>query len=132
MDEMLYRREPPSRRKHEPLMPDFFDDRPPWLAVPQTDLEKKFAEFHRVNPKVYEAIEKRCLTLFDLGRTRIGVAELVEELRYDPRLVTQGETFKINNSYRSFYARLLIHHHSKLASVIGIREQTSSQPKAGQ
>jgi hypothetical protein len=105
MDEILFRREPPSRRKHEPPMPDMFDPRPTWLAVPSTDLEKKFAEFHRRNPHVYAALEQRALALVDLGRTRLGIAELVEELRYDPRLTTQGDTFKLNNSHRSFYSR---------------------------
>jgi hypothetical protein len=50
---------------------------------------------------------------------------MVEELRYSPQLVTYGDhEFKMNNSYRAFYARLLIHRNPSLAGVIETRRQT--------
>lgn len=126
MDEILFSGRGNYPRKKTPTVvePDLFDEQPMWIAQPETDLERRFVEFHRRNPRVYAALEKKCLALFDSGRTRIGVAELVEDLRYEPSLKTAGDTFKLNNSYRSFYARLLIYKHSKLASIIGVREQT--------
>jgi hypothetical protein len=132
VDPILFPDKRKPRHAPPPAEPDLFDEQPAWVAVPETDLERRFVEFHRANPKVYAALEAKCLALFEQGRTRIGVAELVEDLRYDQSLKTAGDQFKINNSFRSFYARLLIYHHSKLASVIGIREQTHAQAKAAQ
>lgn len=98
---------------------------PPFLTNPVTELERRFGAFHYANPAVYGMLEELALRHYTNGRTRIGIAELVEDLRYDVRFRTQGaERFKINNSHRAFYARLLIHQHSKLASVIGVRRQT--------
>lgn len=98
---------------------------PPFLSNPVTELERRFAEFHRNNPEVYKAIEKKALDLVNVGeRRRIGIAAIIEELRYDARIQTTTSAPRLNNSHRAFYARLLIHNHSALASVIGVRRQT--------
>lgn len=89
--------------------PSLFDLDPAWLTHPSTSLEKRFAEFHRKNPLVFRRIRETAIRLVTSGRTRIGIAELAEELRYDPTLSTTGDGFKLNNSFRAFYARLLLH-----------------------
>lgn len=128
MDEILYRKNRPQPVESLPLFAGEAEIvEPTWLTSPTSALEHRFAAFHRANPHVYDAIERKAMALVTLGRTRLGIAELVEELRYDPRLVTKGEHFKLNNDYRAFYARLLIHNHSSLASIIGLREQTHAR-----
>lgn len=106
---------------------------PPFLTNPATELERRFAQFHYANPAVFAEIERKALSLADVeGRTRIGIAEIVEDIRYDVRFMTRpdqypvhgGKGFKLNNNFRAFYARLLIFRHSRLASVIGTRKQT--------
>src|SRR3954470_15226635 len=128
MDEILFSRHRPRPTQSADTLPLFSGEpegvEPTWLSNPTSSLEQRFAAFHHANPAVFIAIEKKALQLLDSGRTRIGIAELVEDLRYDNSLKTSGDQFKLNNSYRSFYARLLISQHSKLASVIGTREQT--------
>lgn len=104
---------------------------PPFLTNPVTELERRFAQFHRNNPEIFQQIERRALVLAKVGeRKRIGIAEIVEDIRYDGLTSSQGDRFKINNSFRAFYARLLIHRHSALASVIGLRRQTHYQGAA--
>jgi hypothetical protein len=106
--------------------PSLFDKDPAWLTLPYTPIERRFAEFHRANPDVYHCLEQRALEFAGRGRKRIGIAELVEELRYMPHLHTHGDQFKLNNSYRSLYARLLIHRNpTLLAGVIETRKRTS-------
>ena len=107
-----------------PLFAVATSDDPGFLTNPATDLERRFAEFHYGNPQVFAEIERKALSLVDVeGRSRIGIAEIVEEIRYDHRVRSNGG-FKINNSFRAFYARLLIDRHSRLASVVGTRKQT--------
>jgi hypothetical protein len=102
-----------------------FDQDPQWLSAPRTPLEKRFAVFHKANPNVYHRLEQRALEFAARGRRRIGIAELAEELRYHEDLRTHGDPFKLNNSYRALYARLLIYRNQHLVGVIETRRQTS-------
>lgn len=98
------------------------DRRPLWLRNPQTAIEQDFAAFHRLNPAVYAELEARALRLHARGVRRIGIAMLFEVLRYS-QLETTGEEFKLNNSHRALYSRLLVHHHPELRDVIELRER---------
>lgn len=87
-------------------------------------LADRFAAFHKANPHVYEAIKRKARLLIARGRKRIGIAEIVEELRYDYRMQTEKDEWKMNNSYRAFYARLLVNEDPHLyAGVIELRIQ---------
>ena len=102
---------------------------PAWLDKPTTELENRFADFHRKNPHVYEELERIALAQLGDGSrpVRIGVGAIAEQLRYDPRLKTRSADFKINNSYRAFFARLLVHYQPQLSKAIELREQLSKQ-----
>ncbi len=89
------------------------------------ELEWRFRAVHAANPQVYRRLEEKALDLVKQGRTRIGIAELVEDLRYDFTLRTTGEPFKLNNSHRAFYARMLIQRRPELAAVVETRKQKS-------
>ncbi|HEX7050099.1 MAG TPA: hypothetical protein VF188_07870, partial [Longimicrobiales bacterium] len=112
---MMRRGELPTQ--HEP---DLFSQAadPPWLVWPQTELERRFAEFHRNNPHVYREFERRAMELYRAGATKIGVKAIAERIRWDVRIRTLGDEFKINNTYVSLYSRLLLHRHPELADVI--------------
>ncbi len=73
-------------------------------------LAERFSLFHQANPHVYTAIERKARALLLGGRGRMGIAEIVEELRYDYRVQSERgqEDWKINNSFRAFYARMLV------------------------
>src|SRR4051812_35558197 len=108
-------------------LPDLFtfaDPRfPSWYLAPQSDLERRFVMFDRANPRVYAALERLVLKEVAAGAKRLGIAKLAEQLRADPDIATQGDAWKINNSYRALYARLLIHRHPELDGVMECRER---------
>jgi hypothetical protein len=106
-------------REHEESRPAD----PPFLIAPETPLERRFAEFHKANPQIYRALARQAEQLLDQGRRRIAIAELVEELRYHEDLGTRADPFKLNNSHRAFYSRLLIYRNRSLEGVIEIRTQ---------
>lgn len=55
------------------------------------------------------------------GRTRIGVGMLFEVLRWHSQRATTGDPFRLNNSYRSRYARLLIERRPEWAHLFELR-----------
>lgn len=96
---------------------------PPWLVRPITKLERRFAEFHAANPHVYAEFERRALQLYRAGARRIGAKAIAERIRWDVHVRTLGNEYKLNNSFVSLYARLLIHRHPELADVIELRQR---------
>ena len=89
-------------------------------------LEECFAAFDAANPHVYDVLEELALRAWTHGATRIGIAMLWETMRYNQALATEGEPWKLNNSYRALYARKLVADHPKLAGVIETRKRRSA------
>jgi hypothetical protein len=96
---------------------------PTWLAAPQSALERRFARFHEASPQVYRALETAALRELAQGARWIGIGQLCEQLRADPAIATAGDAFKINNSYRALYARLLLHRYPRLHGVLRVRDR---------
>lgn len=95
------------------------------VHVPGLTLDERFAVFHMLNGHVYDRLRALALELVDHGRTRIGIGMLFEVLRWQQSLDTLGDVWKLNNSYRSRYARLLAANEPRLADVFETRELRS-------
>lgn len=70
-------------------------------------LEEQFDAFHGANPHVYSALRSLARELKRRGAKKAGIGQLFEVLRWQYALQTQGSEYRLNNNYRSFYARLL-------------------------
>ena len=103
-----------------------FDPQPPVNLT----LEQKFQVFHAANPLVYEALRKLALDLVERGQTRFGISMIYEVVRWRHFMRTNDDTgWKLNNSYRSRYARLLAANEPQLANVFETRVLTSTSPQ---
>lgn len=71
-------------------------------------LQGRFERFHRENPQVFEVFVKAARSLKASGRKRYGAKAIVEHMRFHVPLGTVGEPWKLNNSFTSRYARLLV------------------------
>jgi hypothetical protein len=81
----------------------------PQLALPfASKLDRAFWEFHRANPQVYRELERRALAL--------------HAMRFSSLMETTGDPWKLNQSWRSRYARLLVEKRPELAGWITMRE----------
>lgn len=89
--------------------------------LPAQTLEERFWAFHQANPHVADALEELALDLVRRGRKRIGVGMLFEVLRWSS-MRTEGDEYRLNNSYRSRYARLLTDRHPDLCDAFELRE----------
>lgn len=108
--------------------PTLFDLAP---IVPLTGeyetLDDRFWAFHKANPAVYRALVALARQLKAAGRHRFGIGALFERLRFEAALHTWGDEFKLNNSLRSRYARLIMRQEPDLDGFFEVRElQTTS------
>lgn len=86
-------------------------------------IDHAFRQFHEQNPHVYKELVALALRLRAKGHDRIGIGMLFEVLRHERMLhTTDPEGFKLNNNYRSRYARLIMEQEPALAGVFELRE----------
>lgn len=87
-----------------------------WPAVQVIEPEKKeekktlmerYAEFDSLNPHVWKSIERIAMSMLDRGFKRISIAMIFELLRYDYTVQTKGDSYKLSNNLKAFYARRL-------------------------
>lgn len=95
--------------------------RPSWATG--DDIWDEWWQFHLDHPDVYGELIVRARRLLDRGCKRIGIGMLWEVLRYETLVgATSTEApVRLNNDFRSRYARLLIDREPELADVIETR-----------
>jgi hypothetical protein len=86
-------------------------------------LEQRFEAFHAANPHVYDHLRRLALDARRKGR-QMGIKALYEVLRWQYAMATTDDDYKLNNSYTSFYARLLMEREPELAGYFETRTQT--------
>jgi hypothetical protein len=86
-------------------------------------LAEQFLDFHVQNPEVYVELRTLALQMRRRGVEQYGIGGLFEVLRWHRRMQTvdQASEFKLNNNYRSFYARLLMDNEPELDGFFELR-----------
>jgi len=95
----------------------------PLTDDPNLSLAERFSAFHEANPHVYSGLRDLALQLKRRGRERYGLKGLFEILRWRHALETTDADFKLNNSYTSLYARLLMANEPELDGFFEVRER---------
>lgn len=73
------------------------------------DLKRKWWEFHKQNPQVWELFEKFTFQAINRGFDNYSVNAIFERIRWHTDIETTGDRFKINNNHRAYYARYFHH-----------------------
>jgi len=84
-------------------------------------IEQAFERFHRENPHVYDELVALTTQLKRAGARRVGMGMLFEVLRWRTQLRTGGDEFKLNNNFRSYYARLIMWRRPELEGIFETR-----------
>ncbi|MDX3224581.1 MULTISPECIES: hypothetical protein [unclassified Streptomyces] len=84
-------------------------------------IQAQFEAFHQLNPWVLRALESLTADYLKRGATRVGIGMLFEVLRWRYATATEGDEFRLNNNFRSRYARLLIERHPEWAPAFKVR-----------
>lgn len=82
----------------------------------------RFLAYHEANPQVYDQLRRFALEAVAKGTMRLSINLLFERLRWFTTVETQGDPFKVNNTYRAWYARLLMQQEPELAGVFETRK----------
>lgn len=106
------------------------DALPPLLAIlaagRRPTIDERFRTFHADNPHVYSTL----VTLGKDWRSRFPEAEcsiamLYEVARWQVSMQTSGDPFKLNNDFRSRYARLIMAQEPEMAKIFETRRMTA-------
>jgi hypothetical protein len=90
----------------------------------KSKLAKKFDEFHAANPHVYEALVVLARRFRERRRdAKTGIGMLYEVLRWEYYLnTTSDDEYKLSNSYRAFYARLIMQNEHDLEGIFNTKQ----------
>lgn len=91
------------------------------LLEVETELRKKFNDFHKNNPKVYSELVSLAKQAKARGRAKIGMRMLYEVVRWNRYLKTTDEDYKMNNDYCAFYARKIVDENPELEGIFELR-----------
>ncbi len=86
-------------------------------------IQERFEEFHRANPAVYALLVRFAREAHAAGARGVGIGALWERLRWHVAVeVRSGDGYRLNNDYRSRYARLIAGEHPELAGLFETRK----------
>ncbi len=89
---------------------------------PMSDIESAFREFHADHPEVYDELVRLARELQSRGYDRFGIATIYEVARWRSMLRSADQHgFKLNNNYRSHYARMISQREPDLRGIFKTR-----------
>jgi len=89
-------------------------------------IERAFWQFHHDHPEVYAELRLLALRLRDRGHGHYGIKALFEVVRFErAMLMTDDDSFKLNNNYSALYARLLMKEEPRLKGFFELRARIS-------
>lgn len=90
-------------------------------------IQERFERFHASHPEIYTALCQFARKAKARGHKQYGIARLWEVLRWEYYIVgTSNEEYKLSNSFRSRYARLIMEQEPDLAGFFTTRELRSA------
>lgn len=90
-------------------------------------LQTKFEKFHATNPHIYESLVTLARRAKRRGLKKVGIGMLYEVLRWNSMVRTDAEDYKLSNSFRSRYARLIMEREPELKDIFELRELRSKK-----
>jgi len=69
---------------------------------------QRWLEWHQANPHVYELFKAFTFQAIDRGHKRLSAWLVVNRIRWETTVETNGEDFKISNNFIAYYARLFM------------------------
>ena len=108
--------------EHTTVLTQTTIDRKEYDVPMQDTIQARFDAFNNLNPKVYEFIKRFALEAKMSGRRHFGIAAVIERARWEMDIETVGDERKINNDFRSRYARLLMANEPELAGFFRVRD----------
>lgn len=87
-------------------------------------LKDKFEVFHASNPHVYELFEKYALEATKYLK-HYSADAVAHRIRWETMINTQGDDFKLSNSWVAFYARMFMKKNPQHDGFFTVKQQRS-------
>lgn len=85
-------------------------------------IREGFNNFHRQNPHIYKAFEEQALIAIRKGREKISAKLIINWIRWHEYLESTDKSFRINDAYQAYYARVFIEKHPEHKDVFELRK----------
>lgn len=87
-------------------------------------------DWHKANPQVWELFERFSFEAIQRGHKKISHWLIINRIRWETTIITQGGDFKISNDYIAFYARLFRAKHPQHKNLFNVKKMIgeSSEP----
>lgn len=89
---------------------------------------ESFCSYHVENPQVWNLLIKFAKQLKAAGRNSYSIVSIFERIRWHAAVETNGDQFKLNNNYRSCYARMLMAKHPEFEGMFELRASPGTVP----
>ena len=83
------------------------------------DKREKFIRFHNRNPHVYHLFDDYAQEAFMSGNKKFSHWLIMNRIRWDSLVKTDGDKYKIPNEHIAFYARLWVKRNPKTTERLG-------------
>lgn len=98
------------------------------LTLFDQSMAQRFEEFHSSNPHVYDVLVRLAREWMNATNGRkVGIGALFERTRWEIAIATSDAEFKLNNNFRSFYARLLMKREPDLRGLFDLRRSEADE-----
>tara|TARA_S200000501_G_C20379233_1_gene549739 strand:+ start:156 stop:449 length:294 start_codon:yes stop_codon:yes gene_type:complete len=77
-------------------------------SLSSVQLKRKWWQWHKQNPHIYQAFEEYSLYAISRGKQKLSAWLIINRLRWDTEVETTGGEFKISNDFIAYYARLFM------------------------
>jgi hypothetical protein len=78
-------------------------------SIEGDDLKQRWWAWHKKNPHVWKLFEKFTLMAISKGHKNLSAWLVVNRIRWETSIETQGDDFKISNDFIALYARYFMH-----------------------
>jgi hypothetical protein len=83
--------------------------------------KRKWWEWHKKNPQVWDKFEEYTLEAINSGRKKYSHWAIINRIRWHNEIETRGGEFKISNDYICFYARLFHARHPQYKDFFALK-----------
>ena len=73
-----------------------------------TPARQRWLDWHAANPNVYELFKQFAFEAIDRGHRRLSAWLVVNRIRWETTVETNGGDFKLSNDFIAYYARLFM------------------------
>ena len=95
----------------------------------QLSAQEKFEDYHASHPEVADLLEELALDAKTNGYRKMGICMLFEVARWRFHIENRKGEFKLPNSHKPFYSRLLMARNPELEGFFETRRQKKSSLK---